>query len=91
MWEDLKEYFHYIHKDIPNKELYWGNLEKADRELLIAQLKIKKIEKDVEEYITLRKAEYPSAQDQLDTLYHSGIEGWKASIKLIKDKYPKPE
>ena len=37
-----------------------------------------------------RKAEYPSWQDQLDKIYHSGIDAWKADIKAIKDKYPKP-
>ena len=37
-----------------------------------------------------RAAEYPSWQDQLDKIYHSGIDAWKADIKAIKDKYPKP-
>ena len=37
-----------------------------------------------------RKAEYPSIVDQLDTIYHSGVAGWKTKIKAIKDKYPKP-
>ena len=37
-----------------------------------------------------RKAEYPSWEDQLDKIYHSGIDAWKADIKVIKDKYPKP-
>ena len=37
-----------------------------------------------------RKAEYPSIEDQLDTIYHSGVAGWKTTIKAIKDKYPKP-
>ena len=37
-----------------------------------------------------RRAEYPSWQDQLDKIYHSGIDAWKADIKVIKDKYPKP-
>jgi len=37
-----------------------------------------------------RKAEYPSIEDQLDTIYHSGVAGWKTKIKAIKDKYPKP-
>ncbi len=37
-----------------------------------------------------RKAEYPSWEDQLDKIYHSGINAWKADIKKIKDKYPKP-
>ena len=33
--------------------------------------------------------EYPSIQDQLDDIYHNGIDAWKATIKAIKDKYPK--
>ena len=37
-----------------------------------------------------RKAEYPAIEDQLDTIYHSGVAGWKTAIKAIKDKYPKP-
>ena len=37
-----------------------------------------------------RAAEYPTWQDQLDKIYHSGIDAWKADIKVIKDKYPKP-
>jgi|TARA_R110002110_G_scaffold385846_1_gene597511 biopolymer transport protein ExbD len=36
-----------------------------------------------------RAVEYPSIVDQLDDLYHNGIEGWKATIKTTKDKYPK--
>tara|TARA_R100001460_G_scaffold1883_1_gene6718 strand:+ start:628 stop:957 length:330 start_codon:yes stop_codon:yes gene_type:complete len=41
-------------------------------------------------YKSQRRAEYPSIEDQLDTIYHSGVAGWKTSIKAIKDKYPKP-
>jgi len=37
-----------------------------------------------------RKAEYPSIEDQLDDIYHNGIDAWKATIKTTKDKYPKP-
>ena len=33
--------------------------------------------------------EYPYIQDQLDLIYHSGIDAWKAKIKETKDKYPK--
>ena len=36
-----------------------------------------------------RKAEYPSIKDQLDDIYHNGIDGWKTTIKAVKDKYPK--
>ena len=37
-----------------------------------------------------REAEYPSVVDQLDDIYHNGIDAWKATIKVTKDKYPKP-
>ena len=42
------------------------------------------------EYSRKRAAEYPSVVDQLDLIYHSGIDAWKAKIKETKDKYPKP-
>ena len=44
---------------------------------------------DANAYKGLRQAEYPSIVDQLDTLYHSGLDAWKAQIKTVKDKYPK--
>jgi hypothetical protein len=40
-------------------------------------------------YADLRRADYPSIEDQLDKIYHSGVNAWKAQIKEIKDKYPK--
>ena len=36
-----------------------------------------------------RASAYPSIAEQLDDLYHNGIDGWKSTIKAIKDKYPK--
>ena len=36
-----------------------------------------------------REVEYPSIKNQLDDIYHNGIDGWKATIKATKDKYPK--
>lgn len=44
---------------------------------------------DANAYKYHRAAEYPSIPDQLDTLYHSGLDAWKAQIKTVKDKYPK--
>ena len=40
-------------------------------------------------YKSKRRAEYPSIADQLDDIYHNGIDGWKATIKTTKDKYTK--
>ena len=42
-------------------------------------------------YTEARKAEYPPLEEQLDKIYHSGIDAWKADIKTIKDKYPKTQ
>ena len=42
-------------------------------------------------YTEARAAEYPPIVDQLDKIYHSGINAWKADIKVIKDKYPKTQ
>ena len=44
---------------------------------------------DVKEYQRDREKEYPSIADQLDDIYHNGIDAWKATIKVTKDKYPK--
>jgi len=40
-------------------------------------------------YKSNRRKEYPSIADQLDDIYHNGIDGWKATIKVTKDKYSK--
>jgi len=52
----------------------------------IAELKY---QEELNVYQEKRKSEYPDWEDQLDKIYHSGIDAWKADIKAIKDKYPK--
>ena len=44
---------------------------------------------DPNAYVGKRVAEYPSIVDQLDDIYHNGIDAWKLTIKAVKDKYPK--
>jgi len=46
-------------------------------------------EYDAQEYARNRATEYPAIADQLDEIYHNGIDSWKAVIKVTKDKYPK--
>ena len=48
-----------------------------------------KYQEEVNVYQEKRKLEYPDWGDQLDKIYHDGIDAWKADIKKIKDKYPK--
>ena len=61
-------------------------IAKADIEAKMVELQA---DYDAKEYQRKRKAEYPAIEDQLDDIYHNGIDGWKATIKTTKDKYPK--
>lgn len=47
-------------------------------------------EYEAKEYQRKRAAAYPSIADQLDTIYHNGIDAWKAEIAAVKTEYPKP-
>ena len=51
--------------------------------------RLEKISEDLE-YQRQRASAYPSIKDQLDTLYHQGYDGWKATIDEVKNKYLKP-
>ena len=55
--------------------------------------KIAELQADYEanQYQRDRASAYPSTADQLDMLYHQGIDGRKAQIKKVKDAHPKPE
>ena len=46
---------------------------------------------DPKAYVDKRIAEYPSIVDQLDDIYHNGVDEWKKTIKAVKDKYPKEQ
>ncbi len=63
-------------------------LDKDNKEVTIDWTKVKAWT-DPNEYQYKREQEYPPMQDQLDDIYHNGVEGWKKTIKTIKDKYPK--
>jgi len=54
-----------------------------------AEIKKLEAEYDAQEYARKRQAEYPTIGDQLDEIYHNGVDSWKAVIKQTKDKYPK--
>ena len=79
----------FTYTDIDN--ITWINnttpISKADIEAKQAALTT---DYNNKEYQRKRAAEYPSVVDQLDDIYHNGIDAWKATIKTTKDKYPKP-
>ena len=67
--------------------------DKNPNKITVDQIKTKKAELDkidkANEYQMQREKEYPRIEDQLDTIYHKGIDEWKKTIKAVKDKYPK--
>ena len=71
-------------------QITWHNgttpISKDDIEAKVAELETAY---DNNEYQRDRAKEYPSMADQLDDIYHNGIDAWKATIKTTKDKYPK--
>ena len=53
--------------------------------------KLKELEDEYEKqaYARSRVESYDQIPEQLDQIYHD-IDGWKAKIKAVKDKFPKP-
>ena len=72
------------------KQIDWhdGTKPIAEKDILAKENELLS-EYDANKYQRDRVKAYPSIEEQLDDLYHNGVEGWKKTIKAIKDKYPK--
>jgi hypothetical protein len=70
-------------------EWHDGNPNNITNDQITAKQAELKTAYDNNKYQRDRQLEYPSIEDQLDDLYHNGIDGWKTTIKAVKDKYPK--
>ena len=88
-----------IYKAYPNVRTIddgLGAFDKDGNSVTLEQSKIDAARTEIDKefsdtkYERDRANEYPSVVDQLDLIYHSGIDAWKAKIKETKDKYPKP-
>ena len=76
--------------DIDQITWHDGNPTNITNEQILAKQAELQADYDAKKYQRDRKKEYPAIEDQLDDIYHNGIDGWKATIKVTKDKYPKP-
>jgi len=75
------------------ENLVWSNeneLPPPTEEEVQAEIERLKVEYNNNQYQRDRASAYPSIEDQLDTLYHQGYDGWKAMIDEVKNQYPKP-
>ena len=87
-----------IFKAYPNVKSIRGDIafDNSGKKVTLVQSKIDEARSTLDtdyakvKYKDDRKKEYPSITDQLDDIYHNGIDAWKATIKKTKDKYPKP-
>ena len=62
-------------------------ISKSDIQAKQAELQA---EYDSKQYQRDRQPEYASIPDQLDYIYHNGVEKWKTDMILpVKEKYPK--
>ena len=65
------------------------NIPKPTEEECVQKAAELAYQEEINEYQRQRAREYPSYADQFDQIFHDGIDAWKASIQVVKDKYPK--
>ena len=81
-------------EDIEQITWHDGNPTNITNEQILAKQTELQAEYDAKQYQRDRTKRpedggYPSIGDQLDDIYHNGIDGWKVTIKAIKDANPK--
>tara|TARA_B100000902_G_scaffold18784_1_gene22545 strand:+ start:25636 stop:25941 length:306 start_codon:yes stop_codon:yes gene_type:complete len=70
--------------------IFWQDERKQpSRSEIEAKIKELQADYDVKQYQRERALAYDPIPDQLDQIYWD-MDGWKAKIKAVKDKYPKP-
>ena len=85
------------HSNVVGVNEHRGAIDKNDNLVTLDEDKVSKeeaklqAEYDSKQYQRDRLKEYNAIGlgEQLDMIYHD-MDGWKAKIKAVKDKYPKP-
>jgi hypothetical protein len=65
-------------------------LTEAENNQRLAASAVAQTERDARAWLDGRLAAYPAIPEQLDNIFHNGIDAWKADIQAIKDEFPKP-
>jgi len=74
--------------DVKNITWHNGTTPIAEADILAKQKELQTAYGN-NKYQRDRAEAYPSIADQLDDIYHNGVDEWKKTIKAVKDKYPK--
>jgi len=75
---------------IPSKQEVLTETIPSKQEVLTEIDRLKEVYNNTQ-YQRNRVKAYPSITDQLDMLYHGGLDAWKEEINKVKELYPKPE
>jgi hypothetical protein len=89
---EYKENFNYTYNNTSasDNEAYAEAIEGSEIAIdadLIARMNAEIVSN---QYQQARRDAYPPLEDQLDNIFHNGIDAWKADIQAIKDAHPKP-
>ena len=88
-YKDLENKLHFLDSAEFEHLLPVGCVAITDDEADSIRKLAKQAAQDALTYADNRRVAYPSIADQLDTIFHQGIDVWKADIQAVKDKYPK--
>ena len=88
-YKDLENNLHFLDSTEFEHLLPVGCVAITDDEANSIRKAAEQVAQNALTYADNRRAAYPSIVDQLDTIFHQGIDEWKADIQAVKDKYPK--
>ena len=66
-----------------------NNIFDADGNTVVIDMDAVNAWVDPDQYKYSRATAYPSIADQLDQIYHQGLDAWKATILAVKEEFPK--
>ena len=81
--------FSIVDNDINHIDWQSEDIDQPSNDAIQAKLAELQAEYDLKQYQRDRAVAYDPIPEQLDQIYHD-MDGWKAKVKAVKDKYPKP-
>ena len=81
--------FSVVDNDINHIDWQSEDIDQPSNDAIQAKLAELQAEYDLKQYQRDRAVAYDPIPEQLDQIYHD-MDGWKAKVKAVKDKYPKP-
>ena len=90
-YKDLENNLHFLDSTEFEHLLPVGCVQITDEEADSISKVAEQARLDAMTYAELRAAAYPSFADQFDTIFHGGLDAWKAEIQAVKTQFPKGE